>query len=290
MRLPGVTYPSSHTYSEPDDLPAAPYTSWQQANDEGLALAAGHRWAEAVAAFSEAIALAPAPGDAPDTHALLLSNQAQALYQVGEHDAAIDLARRSLSARLVCCDSDGDAPMARARADLAVYLAANGELEEAESMLRVARMSLEHAYGDEDARLAGILENQARVALMMQQPAVAEPALLRLHALLAEAGADPSRLQPLFALVAEYREHADMSDDVSIFPDLSDDGLELIVEEPHSPLQSPSAQAIRDEGLVEPGEHPTPDAYAQTNPLGFVVQYGVPQESERDQYLPPRWP
>jgi tetratricopeptide (TPR) repeat protein len=308
-----------------------PTAPWREHNDAGLALALAGQWDAAAASFDAALALAPSLADGPDVHALLHSNRAQAHFHLGERLLAVEAARRSLMARLICGD-EGDAPMARIRADLAVYLAACGAHEEADATLRRARTTLEDRFGDEDVRLASLLENEARLALLVGQPAHAEPALLRLHALVEEAGADPASLAPLFEAVraaryvppepaavgeavveTESAEEAVMEtesaleavvetefaeetvveaqsaeaelDATDLFPvpaqtdSLLADEFDLVDDSAFPPLRSPSPAAIRHAGLIEPGSHATPaPAATRTHPLGFEIQYGVPQE------------
>ncbi len=250
--------------------------SWVLANERALACAHEHEWEAAAELWSLALADAPAFALQPDTHALLLSNLAQARFQCGELELAVELGQRSIAARLLSCDGERDAPMARAQCDLAVYLTAVARLDEAASMLDDARESLEVQYGDEDPRLVCVLENQARLALMTNNSAVAEPLLLRLHGLLRTLGEDASRLDPLMARVTGARDTSQPADD--IFPQIMDDEFDLIDDSLHAPLSSPSAQSIRTEGLIEPGTHTTPSWTARTNPLGFEIQYGVPHD------------
>jgi tetratricopeptide (TPR) repeat protein len=279
-----------------DDPSRDAFRDWESANETGVSLCAEGRWPDAQQAFRDAVAIAPAFADAPAVHAVVLSNLAQADFRLGDTASALANARRALSARLIACDDDLDAPMARIRADLSVYLAASGAFDEAAAALEAARLALEWRYGDEDDRLVTVLENEARIALAAGRPAVAEPALLRLHALLAESGHDPDRLSHLFALVdvsrrpAEGAERAEATSDPfddhrdadtmpDVFPSiLSADAFDIVDEIPRPPLRSPSAQSIRSEGLIEPGQHSTPPSFARTNPLGFEVQYGIPQE------------
>ncbi len=273
--------------SEYSALVAATHQPWEDANLHAISLGADGRWADAVDAFDEALRLAPRFVESPETHAVLRSNLAQALFHSGDTMSAIESARRSLAARLVCCDSEHDAPMVRARADLAVYLAASGAVDEARAMLDSAMTAIETTFGDEDLRLCSLLENQARLALLSAQPATAEPALLRLHALLENAGEDVSQLDRLFALVAQARREVSATPpDIVIFPAAAEQALELIDDEPHGPMRSPNAQSILSEGLVEPGSHTTPALNTQTNPLGFEVQYGVPVEMLSDSQHP----
>lgn len=310
-----------------------PHAAWRAHNDVGVSLALEGRWPEALDAFSDALTDAPCFADSPDVHALLHGNRAQAHFHCGELQLAVESARRALAARLVCGDEE-DAPVARMRADLGVYLAACGAMTDAEQSLHMARTSLEARFGDDDVRLATVLENQARLQLMAQRPDVAEPLLLRLHALLGEHGHTTEALTPLFDAVRHARgpvpattttaepqatadeeslEHYDVfpletdairatasaasleieliepdEEALLVFdaiggnidaPDLVDDAFELIDASEFPPLRSPSAAAIRSAGLIEPGAHATPQAaMRRTHPLGFEVQYGIPQD------------
>ncbi len=283
---------------------------WNSANETGLLCATAQEWSSAEAAFRHAIAAAPPVRDEPVAHAILLGNLAQAQFHLGEAAGAVDTARQALAARLLSCEDAFDAPMARIRADLAVYLAVCGEHDEAGASLSMARHAIEARFGDFDARLLTILENQALLALAAGQPAAAEPVLLRLHALIGETGGDPSRLEPLLARIVEARRvdershsdaggQADTELDTGVYanveadeematetdenPDifpvlLDDDAFDLIDDDLHPPMRSPSAQSIRAAGLIEPGMHHTPSQARQTNPLGFEVQYGIPED------------
>jgi len=312
-----------------------PHAPWRSQNDAGVSFALEGRWPEALEAFTAALTEAPSFVEAPDVHALLHGNRAQAHFHCGEGQLAVESARRALAARLVCGDAD-DAPVARMRADLGVYLAACGAHADAVSSLDEARTRLEARYGDDDLRLATVLENLARVQLLAQHADRAEPLLLRLHALLGERELDTASLTPLFAAVRQARatdaeQHAgapSASDEPAtpwrvpsapggydVFPmsraddeeapnwdaiadatpaahstqdamqavDAIDEGLDdafdLVDVQDYPPLRSPTAAAIRSAGLVEPGEHSTPaKALKRTHPLGFEIQYGVPQD------------
>ena len=69
---------------------------------------------------------------------------------------------------------------------------------------------------------------------------------------------------------------------VELFPVvLADEAFDLvddIDDVVRPPMRSPSPELIRAAGLIEPGQHRTPVDQKRTNPLGFEVQYGVPQE------------
>lgn len=292
MRLPDVT----HSFIETNPDAPAEQPAWQHANARGLSFYAAERWHDAMAAFEEAIATAPRFAHGPGIHAVLRGNRAQALFRLGDTAGAIDDARRALAARVLCSDSDDDAPIARARADLSVYLAASGAHEEAATMLDLAREALEAQFGEEDERLLTVLENQARLALAAHQPARAEPVLLRLHALMEESGVDTSALNALFHRVAEARGGSVSSVSDATAPDnatpssdifaIVDDDFELIDHDTDVPMQSPNAQSILREGLIEPGQHATPPSMRRTNPLGFVVQYGVPLDVLEESHTP----
>jgi tetratricopeptide (TPR) repeat protein len=308
-----------------------PHAAWRARNDAGVSLALEGRWPEALEAFSDALSDAPCFAEAPDVHALLHGNRAQAHFHVGELQLAVESAERALAARLVCGDAD-DAPVARMRADLGVYLAACGSITDAEQSLAASRYALESRFGEDDLRLASVLENQARIQLLAHRPEAAEPLLLRLHALLGEQNMPTDMLSPLFDAVRRARapeqvpEHAesataDAFDDFDVFPsetnemadpapaveasdalevdesleddllvfdtivedvaasDLLDDAFEMIDAEDLPPMRSPSADAIRSAGLIEPGAHATPqEAIRRTHPLGFEIQYGIPQD------------
>jgi len=293
-----------------------PCATWRTRNDAGVSLAVDGRWPEALDAFSDALTAAPCFADAPDVHALLHGNRAQAHFHCGELQQAVASARRALAARLLCGDED-DAPVARSRADLGVYLAACGDVDNATQRLHEARRSLEARFGEDDLRLASVLENLARLQLLTQRPEAAEPLLLRLHALLGEHDRTTASLTPLFEAIRHARmavpsyeapaaavvpneetldtHHFDVfpvdaSSDVvdalgetSDASSLLDDAFELIDAEDYPPLRTPSPDAIRSAGLIEPGAHATSqEAMKRTHPLGFEIQYGIPQDQRLD--------
>lgn len=183
--------------------------AWQHDNERGLALAAGGDWTEASEAFAAAAdSLARAlPSDSRGAHeplALVLSNLAQALYRCGRLDDAMLQAQRACALRVAIAGEDG-MPVARARMDLAVMLASAGRLDEATMLVQRSISAIEHRVGDEDARLAIVLENAARIALASGQPANAEPLLIRLHALLDAHELSTSRADALLTRVANVR-------------------------------------------------------------------------------------
>lgn len=190
-----------------DDSPAL--SDWTHDNDRGLSLAADGAWAEAAAAFQAAAdALAqdlPLRSATHEPLALVLGNLAHAHFKAGRMDEALQHAQRTCALRVAIAGEDG-MPVARARMDLAVMLASCGRGEEAMMLVQRAIAAIEHRVGDEDARLAIVLENAARIALALGSPANAEPLLLRLHALLHAHGLSTGRADKLLAKVAEVRD------------------------------------------------------------------------------------
>lgn len=240
---------------EPSDLPDAP---WRGFNDFGVMLALDGHWEDAHHAFTDALGAAPALEDAPDVHAILRSNIAQACFHTGDMRGAICSARASLEARLQCSDAD-DAPTARARADLAVYLAAAGALDEAQATLQEALRALEEKLGADDPRLTVLRVNAARLARLAEET--------------------PSTVAP--PAVAEEA--------VEIFPTpsanaMDDYALDLVDELPPReapPFTSPTPTqpAATDTDASTAVVSASPQAVAPpVNGLGFVVEYGVPQD------------
>lgn len=243
---------------------------WRARNDAGLALARVGRWPDALEAFSGALMDAPCFADAPDVHALLHGNRAQAHFHCGELQRAVASARRALAARLVCGD-ESDAPVARMRADLGVYLAACGEVAEAERSLHDARTSLERRGGKDDLWLASVLENQAWVQLIAHRAAMEEPLRLLLRARARRA--TRALATDSFTPVIDALGHTPESEG------LPDDTFELIDADEHPPVHRRSPHATRTVDLVGPGTRATPqEAMQRAHPLGFDIQYGIPQE------------
>lgn len=189
--------------------PSPASDAWQRDNERGLVLAADGDWGEASEAFAAAAdALARVlPSETRSVHeplALVLSNLAQAYFRIGRLDDAMQQAQRVCALRVAIAGEDG-MPVARARMDLAVMLASAGRLDEAGTLIQRAIAGVEHRVGEEDARLAIVLENAARIALAGGHPANAEPLLLRLHALLDAHELSTVRAEGLLARVAELR-------------------------------------------------------------------------------------
>ncbi len=199
----------------PSDRPVArpERDAWPHDNHRGLRLAEAGDWAEAAEAFTSAAdCLARSlPDDralAGESHleplALVLGNLAQACFRLGRLDEALRHAQRACALRVAITGEDG-MPVARTRMDIAVMLASGGRLDEAAALIQRAIAGIEHRVGEEDERLAPVLENAARIALASGQPANAEPLLLRLHALLGAHDRPTAGADLLLARVAAVR-------------------------------------------------------------------------------------
>jgi hypothetical protein len=290
--------------------------TWRALNDRGLGLALAGDWVAAGAAFEEALAAAPPFAEGPDAHALLLGNLAQAQFHQGARANAVRTARRSLTARLICGE-EGDAPLARIRADLAVYLGAVGANTEAASLIVRAREAMEGRVGDTDMRLIPLLENEARLALLAERMADAEPTLLRLHALLEEQGADTAHLAPFFERVRQ-RLTPPTYEPVSVAT-RREPGAPLARSRPEPMETGPGATIVQDVGTTEAPaparaprrddifgapalddardllgpsaprpiplseiaaghDEPAPLPSASHHPLGLEIRYGIPRD------------
>ncbi len=184
---------------------------WMDDNTRGLSLAAAADWDEAVEAFAAAadVLARRAPDvSSHDALALILGNLAQACFRAGRTDDALLHARRACALRVALAGEDA-MPVARGFMDLAVMLGSTGRLDEAQALIQRAISAVERHVGDDDARLAVMLENAARLALAAGTPANAEPLLLRLHALLDAHGMSTERADRLLAMVAAVRSRAD---------------------------------------------------------------------------------
>lgn len=143
-------------------------------------------------------------------------------------------------------------PVVRARMDLAVMLASRGRLDEARTLMQRAIHAVEHRVGDDDARLAIVLENSARMALAAGSPANAEPLLIRLHALLDAHDMSTGRAEELLARVAAVRSQQVRAD----------------VAVPHAAAEeAPAAEALAPEVLAAQAPvvatiHDTPERQA----------------------------
>ena len=186
---------------------------WMDDNTRGLALAAAADWdeaAEAFAAAADVLARRAPDVSSHDALALILGNLAQACFRAGRTDDALQHAQRACALRVALAGEDA-MPVARGFMDLAVMLGAVGRLDEAQALIQRAISAVERHVGDEDVRLAVMLENAARLALAAGAPANAEPLLLRLHALLHAHGMPTDRADRLLAMVSAVRSRADAS-------------------------------------------------------------------------------
>lgn len=272
----------SHFDTPPDpfapDASDSPDARWRGYNEFGVMLATDGHWVDARQAFADALDAAPAFAEVPAVHAVLLSNFAQACFYTGDVDEAVRTARRSLSARLLCAD-EHDAPMARSRSDLAVYLAASGALDEAQATLQHAMYSLTHTLGAEHEHLAVPRENAARLAQVLAARGAAWP-----DTVMATRSDDNDAAQEAdapFSISAEQ-------DAIDVFPlatggSTDDYALEFVEELPPPPLRADSAatpaRLAGFEGHVTDDTPPVaPPAPVRPTGLGFEIHYGVPPE------------
>jgi tetratricopeptide (TPR) repeat protein len=176
---------------------------WMLDNARGLAFAGAADWSEAAEAFAAAadVLARQAPDDsAHDALALILGNLSQACFRAGRIDDALRYAQRSCALRVAIAGEDA-LPVARAFMDLAVMLGSVGRLDEAQALAKRAIAAAERHVGDDDARLAVIVENAARLAMAAGAPAKAEPLLHRMHALLTMHNLPATRADQLLAMV-----------------------------------------------------------------------------------------
>lgn len=242
--------------------------AWRHDNERGLALATDGDWAEASEAFAAAAdGLARIlPSETRGVHeplALVLSNLAHANFRLGRLEEAMQQAQRSCVLRVALAGEDA-LPVARARMDLAVMLATAGRFDEATALVQRAMSSMEHRVGEEDARMAIVLENAARIGLASGHPANAEPLLLRLHALLDHHELSTTRAEQLLARVAEARGQSAVPSVPDALP---------AFEDPATTLENAHA-SIAAEELWE--DQPLRDAVAMTDVLLRTTPSGVP--------------
>lgn len=240
--------------------------SWHEANAHGLALAASGAWNDARVAFDGALdALASEAAPNVGTHeamALVLGNLAHACFRSGSLDDAIRHGQRGCALRVALFGEDA-VTVARARSDLAVMLAAAGRIEESPALLARAIAGIEQSAGDEDMRLAVVLENAARTALAAGQAANAEPHLIRLHALL---GAHDLSTEPADRLVSRIM--AARSDAVTASPIAAPTKIEAVPEQDTAALSQDDTdwedQPLRDAVALT-------DVLLRTTPSGNVA-------------------
>ncbi len=239
MHAPTTSEPHAHRTREP----------WHDANARGLALANDGEWTSAAEVWRDAVEAVAADNDAEsaDALALLLSNLAQACFRTGCIDDSIRHAQRACALRAALVGDDAVA-VSRARADLAVLLAAADRADEGLNVIARALAGIELSAGDEDLRLASVLENAARIAIAAGQPSTAEPYLIRLHALLAAYEAPTDAADILLVRLAAYRRATNSFHDVDCVVD--------------APIDESS------------------NALPAHDVLGFRVEYGTPIEQE----------
>ena len=181
---------------------------WTEENGRGVHHAEQTQWSEAADAFGSAADLIAAneqgESGSHEAMALVLGNLASACFRAGRIDDGIRHAQRACALR-VALVGEGAITVARARSDLAVMLCSVDRVDEASALIGRAIAGIEQYAGDEDAQLIPVLENAARVAMAMAQPASAEPHLLRMHALLAAHDLPVHRAESLLARVAQSR-------------------------------------------------------------------------------------
>lgn len=205
---------------------------WFDENARGLAFAARGDWSNAVDAFRRA-------GDVVSTHtdmagheaqALILNNLAQASFRAGQHEDAVRHAQRACALRVALLGEDA-IPVARARAELAVMLASMNKADEALGLIRRAISGIERSAGDDDIRLVSVLENAARLAMVAGQPSIAEPYLLRLHALLSAHEMSTEPAEVLLSRLTAFRVEQQVAAMESFTVELESSSFESIVSE-----------------------------------------------------------
>jgi len=268
----------SHLDPAPDpfatDASDASDARWRGFNEFGVMLAVDGHWEDARQAFDDAVDAAPAFGDAPHVHAVLLSNLAQARFHAGDADGAIECARRSMAARVLCTEEDS-APMARIRSDLAVYLAASGALDEAQATLHHAIRSLEATFGAHDTRLLVPLENEVQFSRLTATSASATDVPWTSTA--GEPAHAAERLTPESLASIDVFPSPRALDEANATDEYA---LEFVEELPPPPPKptTPPAPWIGS-GAPTAGEMPAAaHRPAESHGLGFEIQYGIPSE------------
>lgn len=186
--------------------------NWRDHNTIGLALSSQRRWPEAIVAFEHAIAMLDEmstrpsiDSDALEAQAQVCANLAQAHFQAGYVREALPYAERSCAIRVSLFGEDA-LSVARARADWAVVLGANGQVDHALSLLNRAIASVELKLGDGSGLLvAMLLDNAARLLLTANQPSAAERYALRMLSLLRSLNENTEPAEQLLAMAANAR-------------------------------------------------------------------------------------
>jgi len=236
---------------------------WMLDNARGLAFAGAADWSEAAEAFAAAadVLARQAPDDSThDALALILGNLSQACFRAGRIDDALRYAQRSCALRVAIAGEDA-LPVARAFMDLAVMLGSVGRLDEAQALAKRAIAAAERHVGDDDARLAVIVENAARLAMAAGAPAKAEPLLHRMHALLTMHNLPATRADQLLAMVAA----AGSRTDGTAIEERADTDAPLMATSPVVPV----APAVATTPVVHAPSPAQPRAAAEAAPLAM---------------------
>lgn len=185
--------------------------NWRDHNNVGLALSSQRRWPEAIVAFEHAIAMLdelstenPSDRDTLEAEAQVSANLAQAHFQAGYVTEALPFAERSCAIRVTLYGEEA-LSVARARADLAVVLGANGQTDHAISLLNRAIWAVEQKRGDGSEFLVSMLENAARLLLTAHQPAAAALYASRMLTLVRALNKNSAAAEQLVAMIASAR-------------------------------------------------------------------------------------
>lgn len=276
---------------------------WCGDNDRGLSYAAEGAWADAADAFSAAADVVALHSDVAshEALALVLNNLAQACFRDGRTDDAIRHGQRACTLRAALFGDDAIS-VVRARADLAVMLGSVGRIREGLGLMGRAIGGFERTVGDEDLRLASLLENAARLALTAGEPSTAEPFLIRLHALLAAHDQPTAAADSLLARISRFRNGHAVAASAPVIAS-SVNARTPMVDEPgdatrlldidlaaFAPIESSEPEDIFGNTMLDLVELPAvseDETHAASPPasecppdiLGFVVEYGTPDES-----------
>ncbi|MEP6764780.1 MAG: tetratricopeptide repeat protein [Gemmatimonadaceae bacterium] len=186
--------------------------NWRDHNNVGLALSSQRRWPEAIVAFEHAIAMldelsvkVPIDNEGLEAQSQVCANLAQAHFQAGYVREALPYAERSCAIRVSLFGED-TLSVARARADWAVVLGANGQFDHALSLLNRAIASVELKLGDGSGLLVSmLLENASRLLLSANQASDAHRYALRMLSLLRSLNENTAPAEQLLVMIANVR-------------------------------------------------------------------------------------
>lgn len=137
--------------------------------------------------------------------AVSLNNQAMALQDAGRRDEALASFRRSLEVRRQFAGADNSMTV-KAQANLAVFLAEGGELDEAAALIADALAHAPTALGPDQVALANLHSAAARVAIARGDGAAAADAAERALAIYASAeSVDPAYPERARVALAQAR-------------------------------------------------------------------------------------